>query len=123
MTCHRPASSVSSRRRRILSLRPPSAPLALLDPTKRVEREAHEFLTVASTGRAPILRLLDVRRAGPLLVCAVVWVRSKEAAIVEIDLADSDVLCLRFHRCFTVPMAKAEIDRRCAAMPRAEARL
>ena len=53
MPCHVPAASVSSRRRRSFRLRLlPASSLAVLDPAKRGEREAHDYVRRFSSGRA-----------------------------------------------------------------------
>jgi hypothetical protein len=116
MPCHARSASVTPRRRPF-PLRPPPVPLALLDLTKPAERKAHEYLTFATTGRDPSLRLLDVRRVGSLLLAAVVWVHRKEPAVIEVDLADSAGISLRWHYYLTTDLARAELNRRCSAVP------
>lgn len=93
---------------------------ALLDLTKPAERKAHEYLTFATTGRDPSLRLLDVRRVHSLVLAAVIWVHRKEPAVIEVDLADSAGISLRWHYYLTTDLARAELNRRCSAMSGAQ---
>jgi len=116
MPCHIPSASVSSRRRRHLpypSSLPPT-PLALLDLSRRTERAAHDYLTRATTHRDGSLRLLDLRRAGPRLLCAVIWRHNKLPSLLEINLADDTGLSLRFTPCATEEAARAELQQRSA---------
>jgi hypothetical protein len=114
MVCHARSATESSRRRRLLPSSPPSSPLAILDLSNRTEYEAHKYLTFATTRRGASLRLLDLRRAGPVLLCAVVWVHRKVPSLLEIDLADSTGLALHFTDCDTIAATRAEMQRRSA---------
>ena len=91
--------------------------MALLDLSQRTERQAHEYLTFATTSRDASLRLLDLRRAGPLLLCAVLWAHTKVPSLLEINLADSTGLALRFTDYATADAACAKLQRRCAEQP------
>jgi len=61
-------------------------------------------------------RLIDLRRHGGLLLCAVRWVRPNDAAnpfaLAEVSLTEMAV-CWRFYA--TAEAARAELTRRCAA--------
>ena len=91
--------------------------MAFLDLSKRTEREAHAYLTFATTSRDGSLRLLDLRRAGPHLLCAVLWWRTKVPSLLEINLADCTGLALRFVDYATAGAVRAELQRRCAEQP------
>jgi hypothetical protein len=58
------------------------------------------------------LRLLDLRRAGLVLLCAVVWGHRKVPSPLEIDLADSTGLSLHLNDYDTIAAARAELQRR-----------
>lgn len=118
MPCHVSSASVSSRRRhRLVPSSPPPSFLAVLDLSNFTERKAHEYLTFATTSRDASLQLLDVRRAGPKLLCAVIWVHRKVPSLLEIDLADSTGLALRFTDYATAGAARAELQRRSGGQP------
>ena len=70
----RSATSVSRRRRSIPPSRLPKI-IALLDLSKSGERETHEFLLRACSGRWPRWRLLGMRRQAPMLYVVVEWLR------------------------------------------------
>lgn len=116
MPYHARSTSVTSRRHSLPSSLPP-APLALLDLTKPSERAMHDYLTRATTGRHPSLRLLDLRRVGPPLVCVVQWTHNKEPAVLEIA-SDAAGISLYFTPYLTTDLARAELNRRCADFDR-----
>lgn len=65
MVCHARSASVSSRRHRQRVLHfSPLPPLAVLDLGKPAEREVHDFLCRATSKRARLWPLLDMRRQG-----------------------------------------------------------
>jgi len=74
MPCHTPSASVSRRRQSIPPSRLPKI-IALLDLSKSGERETHEFLLRACSGRWPRWRLLGMRRQDPMLYVVVEWLR------------------------------------------------
>lgn len=82
------ATSVSRRRRTIFPSSPPKI-AAVLNLEIPDEREAHDFIRRASTGRWPMWRLLGMRRCGAVLNVAVEWCRSHSAqpySVVYISL-------------------------------------
>lgn len=75
MPCHVSATSVSCRRRAHYQKRPPT-PLAQLDLSKPGEAWAEDYLRRACSGRAPMWRLIDLRRDESSLRVAVRWTKS-----------------------------------------------
>lgn len=114
MCCHVRSARVSRRRRPLHQ--PPSPALATLDLSQPAERQAHDFLCRATSRRNRMWRLIDLRRHGGLLLCAVRWVRPNDAAnpfaLAEVSLTEMAV-CWRFYA--TAEAARAELTRRCAA--------
>lgn len=114
MPCHVPSTSVSSHRRRSsLRMRPPAAPLAVLDLDKPAERQAHDYILQATAGARPSWRVLDMRRLGERLLCAVAWTRRLDTptpyALVEISVAESSGLALHWQKFATAEAACAEL--------------
>lgn len=109
MCCHVRSASASRRRRR-----PPTA-LATLDLSKPIERQAHDFLSRATSKRDRMWMLFDLRRQGEVLLCAVRWVHpdnaAKPFALAEVSLMETAV-CWRDYA--TAEAAQAELMRRCA---------
>lgn len=112
MPCHVRSTSVSSHRRRA-PLRPPAAPLAVLDLGKPAERQAHDYIFQATAGTRPSWRVLDMRRLGERLLCAVAWTRRLDIptpyAVVEINVAESSGLALHWQKFATADAARAEL--------------
>ena len=80
-----------SRRRQAPTL----PPLAALDLSKPGERQAHDFLCRATSGRERMWELLTLRRKGDALLCIVRWVypdnRAKPFSLTEVSLSESAV--------------------------------
>ena len=101
--CFHPKSATASRRRRSLRARqaPTLPPLAMLDLSKPGERQAHDFLLRATTGRDRMWELLTLRRQGDLLLCVVRWVhpdnRAKPFSLAEVSLTEIAV-CWRYSK-------------------------
>lgn len=72
----RSATSVSRRRRSLLPSSPPRI-AAVINLDKPAERQTHDFLRRASTGRRPMWRVLALRRRRKTLLVAVEWLRSR----------------------------------------------
>ena len=111
------ATSVSRRRRRLFQLRPPPAPLAVLDQSKPGEREAQDLVRRLSSGCGASWRLLGMARQGSALLCAVRWRYPSDAAapysLAEVSLTEPAV----YWRCYpSADAARQEMDRRCATM-------
>lgn len=82
------ATGVSATSRASFPSSPPKIE-ALLDLEIPDEREAHDFIRRATTGRWPLWRLLGMRRRGAVLNLAVEWCRSHSArpySVVYISL-------------------------------------
>lgn len=90
-------------------------PQALLDLSKPGERQAHDFLMRATSGRDRMWDLIDLRRHGGVLLCAVRWVHpegpAKPFALAEVSLTEPAV-CWRDYA--TEEETRAELGRRCA---------
>ncbi len=119
--CFLPKStSVSRRRRRLFQLRPPPAPLAVLNLSKLGEREAQELVRRLSSGRGASWRVLGMGRDGSTLLCAVRWLKPRHAAapysLAEVSLTEP-VLCWRSYP--TADAGRQEMNRRCATVQRA----
>jgi len=114
------ATSVSRRRRRLFQLRPPPAPLAVLDLSQAGERQAHDLVRRLSSGRAASWRLLGMTRQGAALLCAVRWRSPSDAAapysLAEVSLTEP-ALCWRSYP--SADAARQEMNRRCATVQRA----
>ena len=112
------ATSVSRRRRRLFQLRPPPAPLAVLDLSQPGERQAHDLVRRLSSGRAASWRLLGMARQGSALLCAVRWLYPSDAAapysLAEVSLTEP-ALCWRSYP--SADAARQEMDRRCTWAP------
>ena len=119
--CFLPKStSVSHRRRRLFQLRPPPAPLAVLDLSQAGERQAHNLVRRLSSGRRASWRVLGMGRDGSALLCVVRWRRPQDAAapysLAEVSLTEP-ALCWRSYP--SADAARQEMDRRCATVQRA----
>ena len=93
MPCHVPATSVSSRRRSIYQMRPPSI-AAKLDLSKPGEAWAEDYLRRASTGNDAFWRPLGIRRDTAALLVAVRWLigkKSERFSVVTISLTEHAV--------------------------------
>ncbi len=107
----------TSSRRRLLRRRqaPPMPPLTLLDLSKPGERQAHDFLCRATSKRDRMWNLVDLRRHGGVLLCAVRWVHPEDAAkpfaLAEVSLTEVAVYWRDYA---TAELALAELARRCA---------
>ena len=114
------ATSVSRRRRRLFQLRPPPAPLAVLDLSQTGERQAHDLVRRLSTGRGASWRVLGMGRDGSALLCVVRWRRPQDAAapysLAEVSVTEP-ALCWRSYP--SADAARQEMDRRCATVQRA----
>lgn len=92
--CFRPNRATASRRRRSLRPRqaPTAPPLALLDLSKPGERQAHDFLVRATTGRERMWEVITVRRREDVLLCVVRWIHPDDAvrpySLAEVNLAE-----------------------------------
>lgn len=95
--CFRPNRTGASRRRRSPRLRqaPTLPPLARLDLSKPGERQVHDFLCRATSGRDRMWELLTLRRQGDVLLCAVRWARQDRNAysfsLAEVSLTETAV--------------------------------
>ena len=78
MPCHVPATSVSSRRRALYQMRPPSI-AAKLDLSKPGESWAEDYLRRASTGSDAFWRPLGIRRDAAALFVVVRWLIGKKS--------------------------------------------
>ncbi|PSM31478.1 hypothetical protein [Haliangium sp. UPWRP_2] len=91
------ARHASSSRRRLLRRRqaPPMPPLALLDLSKPGERQAHDFLVRATSGRDRMWELKTLRRRGDVLLCVVRWVHLDKPALrfslAEVSLTETAI--------------------------------
>lgn len=117
MPCHVPSTSVSSHRRRSpLRMRPPAAPLAVLDLDKPAERQAHDYILQATAGARPSWRVLGMRRLGERLLCAVAWTLRIDTltpyAVVEINVAEQSGLALHWQKFATAEAACAALAER-----------
>ncbi|MBL9008081.1 MAG: hypothetical protein JNJ46_27735 [Myxococcales bacterium] len=106
-----------SRRRRQLRQSPLVA-LATLDLSQPAERQAHDFLSRATSKRDRMWTLFDLRRQGGVLLCAVRWVHpddpARPFALAEVSLTEPAV----YWRCYaTAEETRAELARRCAVPP------
>ena len=114
--CARHASS--SRRRRQA---PPMPPLALLDLSSPGERQAHDFLLWATSGRDRMWELKTLRRQGDVLLCVVQWVHPENEAkpftVAEVSLTE---MAVRWRYYATAVAAREELEQGCAA-PRSQA--
>lgn len=113
MCCHVRSARVSRRRRPLHQ--PPSTALATLDLSQQAERLAHDFLCCATSERDRMWTLLDVRREGGVLLCAVRWVHPDDAAkpfaLAEVSLTETAVYWRDYA---TAAAARAELARRSA---------
>ena len=72
--CFHPARATASHRRLLRRRQAPTLPpLALLDLSKPGERQAHDFLVRATSGRDRMWELKAVRRQADWLLCVVRW--------------------------------------------------
>lgn len=91
------ARHATSSRRRSLRRRqtPPMPPLAVLDLSKPAERQAHDFLVRATSGRDRMWELRTLRRQSDWLLCVVRWVHpddvAKSFALAEVSLTETAV--------------------------------
>ena len=111
------ARHATSSRRRLLRRRqaPTLPPLALLDLSKPGERQAHDFLVRATSGRDRMWELNTLRRQGDVLLCVVRWVYPDRIAepfsLAEVSLAETAV---RWRHHATAEAARTELARRCS---------
>ena len=94
--CFRPNRATASRRRSLPRRQTPtSPPLAMLDLSKPGERQAHDFLVRATTGRDRMWQLIALHRHGHLLLCVVRWVQletiTKPFSLAEVSLTEAAV--------------------------------
>mgnify|MGYP000373142106 CR=1 FL=1 len=117
MPCHvAKSTSVSSRlrRQRLRQSAPSLPPLAVLDLSKPIEREMHDFLIRATSKRFSMWKLIDMRRHGAMLLCVVQWVRradDKPFSLAEVSL---EKLAVCWQDYATVEAARSELTQRCA---------
>lgn len=87
-------------------------PLALLDLTKPGERQAHDFLMRATSGRDRMWELLGLRRREDVLLCVVRWVRRRSPAklysLADVSLAEVAVCWRDF---VSLEAAQQEMER------------
>ena len=113
--CFRPNGATASRRRRSArgQQAPTLPPLAMLDLSKPGERQAHDFLVRATTGRDRIWQLLALHRHRHLLLCVVRWVQpetiTKPFSVAEVSLTEAAV-CWRDY--VTVGAARSDMGGR-----------
>jgi len=108
----RSATSVSSRHR---SRSPSSSSkiAALLNLEKADERQTHDFLRRACSGRWPIWRLLGMRRQGLTLYVAVKWLRAggdTPYSLVELSLDRTAMWMRAFPTAAAARAALAAVD-------------
>lgn len=110
------ARHATSSRRRLLRRRqaPTLPPLALLDLSKPGERQAHDFLVRATSGRNRMWTLIRMGRHGDALLCVVRWSHPEDAAkpysLAEVSLTEIAV-CWRDYP--SADAAQTEMQRRC----------
>ena len=118
MPCHASSSSPSRRRRPPLPSSPPRQIAARLNLDEPGERNAFELIRRYTTGRWPLWRLLGMYREGPVLYCAVEWLRtgkgshSEKYALAEVAL---DHIGVRWHYRASAAAARADLLAKSAA--------
>ncbi len=79
--CFRPNSATASRHRSLRRRQAPTLPpLAMLNMSKPGERQAHDFLVRATTGRDRMWEFLGLRRREGVLLCLVRWIHADSTA-------------------------------------------
>ena len=121
--CFRSVSATVSRCRSLRRRQPRNlSPLAMLDLSKPGERQAHDFLCRATSGRERMWELLTLRRKGDALLCIVRWVypdnRAKPFSLAEVSLSESAVHWRYF---VTARTARAAMEQQRTACSNAEA--
>ena len=118
MPCHARSSKSSRRHPSVLPSRPPSRIEARLNLDEPGERNAFELIRRYTTGRWPLWRLLGMYREGPVLYCAVEWLRtgkgshSEKYALAEVAL---DHIGVRWHYRASAAAARAVLLAKSAA--------
>jgi hypothetical protein len=112
--CFHPARASASRRRsRRLREPPVLPPRAMLDLSKPEERQAHDFLLRATSGRDRIWTLVSLRRLDDVLLCVVRWTHpddtSKPFSLAEVSLTETAV---RWRDHSSAVAACSELNRR-----------
>jgi hypothetical protein len=107
------ARHATSSRSRLLRRRqaPPLPPLALLDLSNPGERQAHDFLVRATTGRDRMWELRTLHRQGDVLLCVVRWVNPAKTAqpfsLAEVSLTE---IAVRWRFYASAVAARAEME-------------
>ena len=104
-------------RRRLLRRRqaPPMPPLALLDLSSPGERQAHDFLLWATSGRDRMWELKTLRRQSDWLLCVVRW-RHRDKAPKQCSLAEVSTkeVAVYWRDYESAEAAQKELERRLA---------